>query len=120
MTWHDHAACRGMDLAIFFPRIGENATTAKAVCAGCPVREDCLHDALATEVKTKRFGIRGGLSPVERDRLGSPITGRRHRSVAKCGTDAGYYRHLRTLREPACQMCREAHAAYTRLRKATA
>lgn len=29
---------------------------------------------------------------------------------ARCGTDGGYYRHTRTLGEPACVACRGAHA----------
>ena len=44
--------------------------------------------------------------------------------IAKCGTDGGYYRHIRTLREKACDDCLEGHrvadrerAANNRLRK---
>lgn len=29
----------------------------------------CLEDALATETPTHRYGVRGGFSPAERDRL---------------------------------------------------
>ena len=36
--------------------------------------------------------------------------------VARCGTDAGYYRHHRTLHEPACEACMDAHAAAARRR----
>lgn len=35
-----------------------------------------------------------------------------------CGTDGGYYRHLRTLKEPACQGCLAAHRQAERKRKA--
>lgn len=31
------------------------------------------------------------------------------RPPAKCGTDSGYYRHMRTLKEPPCDACAEAH-----------
>ena len=34
------------------------------------------------------------------------------RPPAKCGTDGGYYRHVRTLREPACRECLDAHRDY--------
>lgn len=34
---------------------------------------------------------------------------KRHRLIAQCGTDGGYYRHRRTLREPACEECKAAH-----------
>lgn len=33
----------------------------------------------------------------------------RNRPVAQCGTDGGYYRHRRTLKEPACDACKLAH-----------
>ena len=29
---------------------------------------------------------------------------------ARCGTDSGYYRHLRVHHEPACDACKAAHA----------
>lgn len=32
-----------------------------------------------------------------------------HRPPAKCGTDAGYYRHRRILKEDACDECKLAH-----------
>ena len=37
--------------------------------------------------------------------------------VAPCGTDSGYYRHLRREKKPACPACLAAHAAATRRRK---
>lgn len=39
-------------------------------------------------------------------------------SVAPCGTDSGYYRHLRRTKQPACPACLAAHAAVTRERAA--
>lgn len=36
--------------------------------------------------------------------------------VAECGTDGGYYRHRRTLGEPACAACKRAHRDYERMR----
>jgi hypothetical protein len=39
----------------------------------------------------------------DRDRAG-------RRKVAICGTDSGYHKHLRRLKEPACDPCRIAHA----------
>ena len=48
-TWHAEAACRGAGTSAFFPTRGVNAATmtrARAVCAGCPVRAECLTHAL--------------------------------------------------------------------------
>lgn len=38
-------------------------------------------------------------------------------SVAMCGTDSGYYRHIRRLKQPACQACLVAHRIATRERE---
>jgi len=37
--------------------------------------------------------------------------------VAPCGTDSGYYRHLRREKRPACPACLAAHASATRRRR---
>lgn len=50
------------------PRVQE----AKALCAGCPVRERCLEDAMEAERSLSAQGrvtIRGGLTPSERTTL---------------------------------------------------
>lgn len=44
------------------------------MCAACPVRQDCLEQALAT---SERHGVWGGLSERERRR----IRGQRHRDT---------------------------------------
>jgi WhiB family redox-sensing transcriptional regulator len=61
--WLARAACRGMDPELFFPDRGESTEQAKAVCAACPVRAECLDHALTN---VERFGIWGGLSERER------------------------------------------------------
>ena len=48
---------------------------AKAVCAGCPVRAECLDEALARIPD----GIAGGLTPAERRRL---VRGRAARQMS--------------------------------------
>ncbi len=59
--------CAQTDPDAFFPDKG-GATTraAKAVCAGCPVRTECLTYALD---RGERFGVWGGMSERERHRL---------------------------------------------------
>ena len=61
-SWRKQAACRGVDPNLFFVVRGQNATDAKAICAGCPVRLQCLDYAVAAYV---RQGVWGGLSDQE-------------------------------------------------------
>lgn len=69
--WRDRAACRGVDSELFFPTAesGPVRTTqvaaAKAVCARCPVRGECLDEALARIP----YGVAGGLTEHERRTL---------------------------------------------------
>lgn len=65
-TWSARAACRGLDPMIFFPATDEEADPAKAVCAGCGVRELCLEHALGTR---EREGVWGGCTARERRRI---------------------------------------------------
>ena len=72
MSWRDEAACRGMDVQLFFGPDGEawperkiRENKAKAVCASCPVRARCLGYALGNSI---RYGIWGGLDEEERAR----------------------------------------------------
>ncbi len=73
-SWQHFAACRGVDAGYFFApnyfekRSEKNAreAVAKAICARCPVREDCLEYAL--EVR-EAHGTWGGLNEMERRAL---------------------------------------------------
>jgi len=65
-TWQHDALCRGMNPDLFHPIRGESCAEAKAVCAGCPVSEECLDHALA---HNERAGIWGGMSEKERRKL---------------------------------------------------
>lgn len=66
--WRERAACRGEDLAVFFPDTrGVEAMTnpaATAICGRCPVRRECLEAELAKP--GPYFGWFGGKSPSER------------------------------------------------------
>ena len=66
--WMVWAACREADPELFFPvtalgRGAEEADTAKAFCAACGVRRQCLQYALATG---QQHGVWGGTSEQER------------------------------------------------------
>jgi len=77
----DDAACRGIDLDVFFPVSDAKAGEAKAVCATCPVREECLEFALNTRPAD---GVWGGLTAIERHRL----IRRRQKAARKAKTAA--------------------------------
>ncbi len=66
--WWQLAACRSADPDLFFPVSGAGpalaqAAAAKAVCAACPVRRECLTYAIFTR---QQHGIWGGLTEDER------------------------------------------------------
>lgn len=65
--WRSAAACLSADPDLFFPisasgRALEQVAEAKAICAPCPVRRQCLAFAL----RTKAHGIWGGMTDDER------------------------------------------------------
>jgi WhiB family redox-sensing transcriptional regulator len=66
--WMHHAACRGQGFDAWFStdEEGEETDAARRVCAGCPVRPECLAYALDCSI---RYGLWGGLSPTERAAL---------------------------------------------------
>jgi WhiB family redox-sensing transcriptional regulator len=71
-AWLDQAACRGLDPERFFPESGEHtkAAEAKAICAGCQVRDQCRDLAVkAAESLDGDHGVFGGTLPAERSRL---------------------------------------------------
>lgn len=118
MSWQDNAACTGRDDVDWFPQPGTDAArranlaAARAICDTCPVKAQCYAEAMADPFTA---GIWAGTTEGQRRR--SPQKHLRRPLVARCGTDAGYYRHLRyTFTEP-CQACREAHAMTHRLRR---
>jgi WhiB family redox-sensing transcriptional regulator len=72
-NWRHKAACRGLDGELFFPVAGEataifeaQVAEAKAVCARCPVRAECLAEALETP---NTVGVWGGTTDGERAAL---------------------------------------------------
>jgi WhiB family redox-sensing transcriptional regulator len=96
LHWREEAACKGKDFSLFFgndgvPLLGKAAVAGRAVCARCPVRRDCLIDAL---VYQEFLGLRAGY-------LGHELrsTLRRHGwdiAAAVAAYDAGdFYQHPR-------------------------
>ena len=71
VNWREQAACLGSQSDVFFP-IGTGAHSrswvlaAKAMCASCPVRSECLSYAVTT---VQPDGVWGGTTPKERQKL---------------------------------------------------
>ena len=73
--WLSQARCANEDPDLFFP-VGstgpflEQIRRAKAICWLCPVKDECLEWALASD---QRAGIWGGLTEEERRNLRQPL-----------------------------------------------
>ena len=96
LFWQERAACKGKPSSLFFgtdgtPLLGKAAREGRVLCARCPVRRDCLIDALEQQ---EFLGLRGGY-------LGHELrsTLRRHGwnvAAAVAAYDAGsFYQHPR-------------------------
>jgi len=118
--WMQHAACRGMDAALFMPERGDIDTLneAKAVCQTCHVRLECLEYGLE-----EKYGVWGGMAESARRKLRArryQQTGIKHfrtRKPIEHGTVAGYHQHKRRREEP-CESCRRANSINSMERKA--
>lgn len=81
--WTVRAACVGY-LSLFDREDKDSLEKARAICATCPLRPQCLADAMREEGHAdewRRASVRGGLTPNERARLA-----RRIRSAANGAT----------------------------------
>lgn len=69
--WTVLALCAQTDPELWFPERGhfEQSQVAKAVCGRCPVRGQCLAEAMTRRLWSDDSGIWGGLSPRERREL---------------------------------------------------
>lgn len=85
---------------------------ARRICLACPVKNDCLADALGDD---SAAGIRAGTTDQQRRAMRRDSNGI-GRPRARCGTTAGNRAHY-TAGEKPCQDCRDASTAYTRQRR---
>jgi WhiB family redox-sensing transcriptional regulator len=70
MSWRQQAACKGAT-AVFFPERGQPLDEVRAICARCPVRQECLGEAMALRTlpgQERLMGVWGGTSERERRR----------------------------------------------------
>jgi hypothetical protein len=80
--WWADASCRGLDGNIWFPEKPQGRdyfALARKYCNLCKVREACLAEALELDADHDRFGMWGGHTPKERQRIRE--TGRPDRAV---------------------------------------
>ncbi len=100
--WQYEAACRDLDTELFFHPEGERGSTrrrraanAKAICATCPVIEQCRSYALAAQ---EPYGIWGGMTEEERrEEIRSSGRGRRvsyRASFVGCGIATAMPHHF--------------------------
>lgn len=64
INWHPYAACKGTLDQLFVQ--GAEQNQARRICFTCPVRSECLADALDNEIE---FGVWGGMTERERRAL---------------------------------------------------
>jgi WhiB family redox-sensing transcriptional regulator len=64
--WRQRALCAQTGADFFFPEPGSSVRDAKRICSMCETRAACLEYALTHD---ERFGVWGGLSEKERQRL---------------------------------------------------
>jgi WhiB family redox-sensing transcriptional regulator len=123
--WKAEAACRGMDVNLFFPEPSRNGRTiyskkVRETCASCPVRQKCY-----TFAKTNlERGYWGGFGETERRlaakesrNVGIGPWASNGKRLQPCGTDAAHRRHRKAGETP-CQPCIDAYRKIARERKA--
>ena len=71
--WEEYGLCSSVGGDLWFPARGEIAHTraAKRICQRCPVKDQCLEQALRND---ERFGVWGGFTPKERTALSPRVT----------------------------------------------
>jgi len=108
--WRARAGCRGrVDLDFIDPRTPAEDAECRALCADCPVREQCLAEALGNG---EAWGIWGGLDADEREPLAEQLGHPAPMVKPAHGTNPRYAKH-----GCRCDACRQAHTAYERARR---
>lgn len=112
LSWMTDAACKGVypknpeDPDIFFPEQGKSAEWARAICADCPVKAQCLEYGLWDSE-----GVFGGSTDAERRALRKERGGR-YGQRERHGRRSNYVYH-----GCRCELCAEANAAYNRRKR---
>lgn len=120
--WPARPACDGADPQEFDATDIPTHLELRPICADCPIVTPCLELAIEISRSRRQHGSRGPDGTwggvLWRDGVVIKLDDPGRNPVALCGTEGGYYRHLRTLNETPCEDCRTAHRMNERLRKA--
>lgn len=66
--WMEHAHCAQVDPGLWHAEQGTNYTTAKRICAGCPVQRQCADHTARLDTDTPgRHGMWAGQTQKERE-----------------------------------------------------
>lgn len=101
--WRSWAACQDFEENLWLADAGDGTrgrsphstfvrsqhARAKAICATCPVIEECLGFALSVPAEVDKHGVLGGLNPAERRAL-RPAPGPRRYGRERLDLTAGY------------------------------
>jgi WhiB family redox-sensing transcriptional regulator len=64
--WMTNANCKGVDVNVFHPRVGESVKPALGLCGKCEVSKECLEFAIKFNITE---GVWGGMAENPRARL---------------------------------------------------
>jgi WhiB family redox-sensing transcriptional regulator len=106
IPWEERASCTDRDPKLFDGEDEYANRTAKTICLQCPVRSNCLIDAMVNE---ELYGIWGAHTPDEREKYKSDFTAKYSRDMPLL--KAKYKRKdlsLGSRQEKRLQKCREA------------
>jgi len=102
--WRKQATCLGRPVNLFFPAEKDRPAVmqAKAICATCPVKNECRQEAINNHER----GVWGATTDTERQ----PPRQRRKppKPRTACGTPHGHVAHYRH-GESSCRQCLDAH-----------
>lgn len=124
-AWRPMAACLNLEPDLFFPlrngivgpyvskpdrdrlnvQAGKQEATPYDLCMQCPVRSECVSEAIHSD----QVGTWGGLSRLERDMIRAVLSEEDpDRLKPQCGTLDGWFAHLRRGERVVCSDCRES------------
>lgn len=107
--WRMRARCYGRTDLDWYSEKPTAIDECKLVCSACPVRTACALEAVRLR---DPWGIWGGCTPDEREKLAAEWGMPGPRVMPSHGTDARYVKH-----GCRCAHCRAAHSEYNRLRR---